>query len=229
MSRLLISAIAFFVACSLATNASAATFEELDTGISACNQVLKNVLEMPDRGIPRDLLQRCRGLAIFPGVIRVGLLVGASYGSGVILRRDENTAVWSKPTFFKVRGGSLGVQIGAQSTDLILLLMSEESVQRLLEERFILGADVSVAAGPIGREASAETNVRFESGILSYSRSRGLFAGLALNGASLEPDAVANEIYHGAGVSVQDVFYEGKGALSDNARGLMQTLDEATR
>lgn len=126
MSRLLISAIAFFVACSLATNAAAATFEELDTSISACNQVLKNVLEMPDRGIPRDLLQRCRGLAIFPGVIRVGLLVGASYGSGVILRRDENTAVWSRPTFFKVRGGSLGVQIGAQSTDLILLLMSEE-------------------------------------------------------------------------------------------------------
>ncbi len=229
MSRLLISAIAFFVACSLATNAAAATFEELDTSISACNQVLKNVLEMPDRGIPRDLLQRCRGLAIFPGVIRVGLLVGASYGSGVILRRDENTAVWSRPTFFKVRGGSLGVQIGAQSTDLILLLMSEESVQRLLEERFILGADVSVAAGPIGREASAETNVRFESGILSYSRSRGLFAGLALNGASLEPDAVANEIYHGAGVSVQDVFYEGKGALSDNARGLIQALEEATR
>ncbi len=208
---------------------SAASFEELDSRISTCNLVLKNVLEMPDRGIPKDLLQRCRGLAIFPGVIRVGLLVGANYGSGVVLRRDENTGIWSRPTFFTIKGGSLGFQLGAQSTDLILLLMSEESVERLLEERFILGADVAVAAGPVGREASAGTNVRFESGILSYSRSKGLFAGLALNGASLEPDSAANETYHGAGITVQDVFYEGKGALSDNARLLIKTLDEATR
>jgi SH3 domain-containing YSC84-like protein 1 len=208
---------------------SAASFEELDSRISACNLVLKNVLGMPDRGIPKELLQRCRGLAIFPGVIKVGLFVGASYGSGVVLRRDENTGIWSRPTFFAIKGGSLGFQLGAQSTDLILLLMSEETVERLLEERFILGADVSVAAGPVGREASAETNVRFESGILSYSRSKGLFAGLALNGASLEPDSAANATYHGAGVSVQDVFYEGKGALSDNARLLIKTLDDATR
>ena len=208
---------------------AAATFEELDSRISACNLVLKNVLEMPDRGIPKELLQRCRGLAIFPGVIKVGLFVGASYGSGVVLRRDEDTGIWSRPAFFTVRGGSLGVQVGAQSTDLILLIMSEASVERLLEERFILGADASVAAGPIGREASAETNLRFESGILSYSRSKGLFAGLALNGASLEPDSAANETYHGAGVTVQDVFYEDKGALSDNARLLIKTLDDATR
>ncbi len=130
-------------------------------------------------------------------MIKVGLLVGASYGSGVVLRRDENTGIWSRPTFFTIKGGSLGFQLGAQSTDLILLLMSEASVERLLEERFILGADASVAAGPVGREASAETNVRFESGILSYSRSKGLFAGLALNGASLEPDFPANATYHG--------------------------------
>ncbi|MBI5248509.1 MAG: lipid-binding SYLF domain-containing protein [Desulfomonile tiedjei] len=229
MSKLMISIAFFLMACLLAANVSAATFEELDNRISACNLVLKNVLGMPDSGIPKDLLQRCRGLAIFPGVIRVGLFVGASYGNGVVLRRDEKTAEWSRPAFFGIKGGSLGLQVGAQSTDLILLLMSEQSVERLLEERFILGADVSVAAGPVGREASAETNVGFESGILSYSRSRGLFAGLALNGASLEPDAAANGVYHGTDISVQDVFYEGKGALSDNARLLVKTLEDATR
>jgi SH3 domain-containing YSC84-like protein 1 len=220
---------ALLFVCMLGTNAFAATFDELDGRMASCNLVLRNALEMPDSGIPGDLLHRCRGLAIFPGVIRLGLLVGASYGSGVVLRKDENTQAWSKPTFFIIKGGSLGVQIGAQATDLILLFMSEESVERLLEERFILGADISVSAGPVGREASAETNLKFESGILSYSRSRGLFAGLALNGASLQPDALANETYHGTGVTVQDVLYEGKGALSENARLMLKTLEVVTR
>lgn len=210
------------------TETLGASFQELDERIAVCNLVLKNALAMPDQGIPRDLLQRCRGIAIFPGLIKVGLLVGASYGQGVILRRDENTGAWSRPAFFDIKGGSFGFQLGAQSTDLILLLMSEASVRRLLEEGFILGADISVAAGPVGREASAETNVRFESGILSYSQSKGLFAGLSLNGATLVPDKQANETYHGAGVSVQDVFYENMGVLSDNGRLLMKSLDTAT-
>ncbi len=213
----------------LCGNVSAATFEELDARIPECALVLKSALEMPDRGIPNDLLRRCRGLAIFPGVWKVGVLLGASRGSGIVLRRDEKTGDWSKPAFFKIQSGSLGLQLGAQYTDLILLIMTEQGVERLLEEKFILGADISVAAGPVGREASAETNMRFESGILSYSRSKGLFAGVALNGAALEPDAAANETYHGKGISVQDVFYEGTGSLSDNARNLINTLDDATK
>jgi SH3 domain-containing YSC84-like protein 1 len=210
-------------------NSSAATFEELDARIPDCGSVMKSALEMPDRGVPKDLLKRCRGLAIFPGVWKVGVVVGASRGSGIVLRKDEKTGEWSRPAFFKIQSGSLGLQLGAQYTDLILLIMNEQGVERLLEERFVLGADISVAAGPVGREASAETNTRFESGILSYSRSKGLFAGLALNGATIEPDKAANEVYHGKGISVQDVYYEGKGSLSDNARGLMNTLDEATK
>jgi lipid-binding SYLF domain-containing protein len=130
--------------------------------------------------------------------------------------------------FFTIRGGSIGLQVGAQSTDLILLVMSEQGVQALLEDKFTLGADVSVAAGPVGREASAETSLSFEAGILSYSRTRGLFAGLAVTGAVLEPDGQANESYHGKGITVQDVFYEGKGSLSDKGRLLVQTLEEAT-
>jgi lipid-binding SYLF domain-containing protein len=209
--------------------ACAVTFEELDARIPECGTVMKSALEMPDRGIPKDLLKKCRGLAIFPGVLKVGVLVGASRGSGIVLRKDEKSGEWSRPAFFKIQSGSLGLQLGAQYTDLILLIMNEQGVERLLEEKFVLGADVSVAAGPVGREASAETNTRFESGILSYSRSKGLFAGLALNGATIQPDTAANEIYHGKGVSVQDVFYEGKGSLSDNAQGFISMLNEKTK
>jgi lipid-binding SYLF domain-containing protein len=211
------------------TDSMALSLDELDRRLLACNLVLKRVLEMPDRGIPKDLLQRCRGLAVFPGVVKAGVVIGVSFGNGVIVRRDENTAEWTRPVFFRIRGASIGFQAGAQFTDLILLVMSEQGVQGLLEDRLILGADVSVAVGPVGREAAAETDMRFSTGILSYSRSKGLFAGVSLSGASLEPDIVANAIYHGKGVTVQDVFYENQGALSDSARVLMQTLEEATR
>jgi lipid-binding SYLF domain-containing protein len=122
--------------------------------------VLKSALEMPDRGIPRDLIQRCRGLAIFPAVVKVGLVFGVSFGSGIVLRRDEKTGQWSRPVFFSIRGGSVGVQAGAQATDLVLLVMNEDGVEGLLEDKYTLGADVAVAAGPVGRQASAETNVR---------------------------------------------------------------------
>jgi lipid-binding SYLF domain-containing protein len=208
---------------------AAASFQELDSRILASDLVLKDALGMPDRGIPKDLLQRCRGLAIFPAVVKVGLVLGVSFGTGIVVKRDEKTGEWSRPAFFNIRGGSVGVQAGAQATDLVLLVMNEEGVEGLLEDKFTLGADVSVAAGPIGRQASAETSVRLDSGILSYSRSKGLFAGLALKGAALEPDNEANEIYHGKGITVQDVFYEGKGSLSDNARILIGTLGDATR
>lgn len=207
---------------------AAGALDELDKRILTCDVALKNVMAMPDAGIPADLLQRCRGLAIFPGVVKVGAVIGVSFGSGIILRRDENTGKWSKPVFFTIRGGSLGVQVGAQSIDLILLIMSEQGVQRLLEERITLGADASVAAGPVGREASAETNPKFDAGMLSYSRSKGLFAGISLTGASLQPDIPANEAYHGQGVTVQDVFYEDKGSLSDGARLLLKQLNERT-
>lgn len=213
----------------LSTDSMALSLDELDRRMLACNLVLKRVLEMPDRGIPKDLLQRCRGLALFPGVVKAGVVVGVSFGNGVILRRDENTGEWTRPVFFRIRGASIGFQAGAQFTDLILLVMSEQGVQGLLEDQLILGADVAVAVGPVGREAAAETDLRFSTGILSYSRSKGLFVGVSLTGAALEPDIGANEIYHGTGVTVQDVFYENQGALSENARALMQTLDEATQ
>ncbi len=209
-------------------NSTGLSTEDLDKRILDCDLVLKNALEMPDRGIPTDLLQRCRGLAIFPGVMKLGIIVGIDFGSGVILHRDEKTGEWSKPGFFTIRTGSLGLQVGAQTTDLVLLIMNEQSFRNLLEDKFAVGANISVAAGPVGRDASAETNLSFSSGILSYSRSQGIFVGLSLKGAVLEADSEANTIYHGKGISVQDVYYEGQGSLSDNGRLLLETLNAAT-
>ncbi len=208
--------------------ARAVSSEDLDRTLTSCNLVLKNTLEMPDQGIPKDLLQRCKGLAIFPGVVGIGAVIGLSYGNGVVLRRDDRTGAWTKPTFFTVRGGSIGAQVGAQSVDLILLIMSEEGVQRLLEERFTLGADIAVSAGPVGRGATAGTSLKLDAGILSYSRSRGLFAGISLAGARVEPDDVANAEYHGRDVTVQDVFYEDKGNLSKAGEQLVRDLNTAT-
>jgi SH3 domain-containing YSC84-like protein 1 len=205
------------------------SFADMEQRILESDVVLKNVLTMPDGGIPKDLLQRCRGLAIFPGVLRVGVVVGVSFGSGIVLRKDEKTGQWSKPAFFRIRVASLGLQAGAQSTDLILLIMGEEGIRGLLEEKFTLGAEMSVTAGPVGREASAETEMTFSSGILSYSRSKGVFAGFSVQGASLEPDNEANTVFYGKGITVQDVFYEGRGVLSDNCRKLMETLTSTIR
>ena len=204
------------------------TPEDLNKRIAASNEALKKVTEITERRIPKDLLRKCRGVAIFPRVLNVGLLVGVSFGKGVVLRRDEKTAEWSKPAFFTVRGGSVGAQAGAQSIELILLIMSEEGIQGLLENRYTLGADISVAAGPVGRKASAETDIRFDAGILSYSKAKGLFAGISLKGASLAPDMPANRVYHGEGITVQDVLYEGKGGVSEEAGTLAKTLSEAS-
>lgn len=215
-------------ACPVCGFAQGLSFADVDKRIAYCTRVLKQVIPSSNGVIPLSILQRCRGIAVFPGVVKAGAVLGISYGSGVVVRRDEATAKWSKPAFFNIRGGSIGLQLGAESVDLVLLIMSERGVQALLEGKFTLGADVGVTAGPVGREVSAQTNTGFEAGILSYSRAKGLFAGVSLKGAALEPDTQANEAYHGKGTSVQDVFYEGLGALSDNAQELIKILDNAT-
>jgi SH3 domain-containing YSC84-like protein 1 len=209
--------------------ANAASFQDVDARVARCNLVVEQVLAMPDGGIPKDLLQRSRGVVIFPGVLKAGVVVGISYGSGVMLRRDEGTAQWSKLAFVKIKGGSLGVQVGAQYTDLILLLMSEDAVEALLEDGLTLGVDISIAAGPVGRDASAGTDRGFSAGILSYSRSKGLFLGLSLKGAVMGPDRESNNAYHGKGITVQDVLYGNEGTLSDSGKLLIATLDEASK
>jgi lipid-binding SYLF domain-containing protein len=158
-------------------------------------RVFDQVMEAPDRSIPRELLDRAEAVAVFPGVLKAGFVVGGRGGSGAISRRV--TGGWSVPAFFKLGGASVGLQIGASKTDVVLLFMNGDALKGLLEDKFEMGGEASAAAGPVGRSASATTNLTLDAGILSYSRSKGLFAGLELKGAVINPDNDLNEAVYG--------------------------------
>ena len=151
--------------------------------VDESGKVLSEVQTMPDQGIPEDLLERCQAIAVFPSTISAGFVIGGQYGQGIIMVREEKHGKWSPPAIFTIAGGSLGWQIGGQATDIVLLVMNRRSIDGLLQGKFKLGADAAVAAGPVGRSAEAATDVQLKGGILSYSRSRGLFAGIKLEGA----------------------------------------------
>lgn len=159
--------------------------------------VLKEIMAIPEKGIPPALLGDAHGIAIIPGVIKVGFIVGGRYGSGVLLVRDKEGA-WSSPVFVSLAGGGIGWQIGAQSTDVILVFKSRRSVDGIMKGKFTLGADAAVAAGPVGRNVAAATDLKLKAEIYTYSRSRGLFAGISLEGAALQIDGDANAAYYGS-------------------------------
>ena len=154
------------------------------------------IMNVKDQAIPKELLDTAEAIAVFPGVIKAAFLVGGRGGQGVISRRVKGG--WSAPAFFNLGGGSFGPQIGAQKTDYILLIMNESGLNGLLKDKFELGGEAGIAAGPIGREASAATNPRLDAGILSYSRSKGVFLGAALKGAVISPDNDLNEAIYGS-------------------------------
>jgi lipid-binding SYLF domain-containing protein len=176
-------------------NASPKQQKEASKKAESASKVFEQVMGAPDRSIPRELLDRAEAVAVFPGMLKAGFVVGGRGGSGVISRRV--TGGWSAPAFFKMGGASLGLQIGAAKTDLILLFMNDDALKGLLEDKLEMGGEASAAAGPIGRTASASTNLTLDAGILSYSRSKGLFAGLELKGAVINPDNNLNEALYG--------------------------------
>jgi lipid-binding SYLF domain-containing protein len=149
------------------------------------------IMQSPDKAIPKDLLDRARAVAVCPGVIKAAFIVGAEGGRCVVSRRTADG--WSAPVFFRAIGGSVGPQIGAGSTDLVLLFMNQDGLNELLKDKFELGAEASAALGPVGREASAATDALMKAEIISYSRSRGLFAGVDLKGVVIKPDDDLNE------------------------------------
>ena len=154
------------------------------------------IMNVKDKAIPKELLDTAEAIAVFPGVIKAAFLVGGRGGQGVISRRVKGG--WSAPAFFNLGGGSFGPQIGAQKTDYVLLIMNESGLNGLLKDKFELGGEASIAAGPVGREAAASTNLRLDAGILSYSRSKGVFVGAALKGAVISPDNDLNEAVYGS-------------------------------
>ena len=202
---------------------------ELENRISTCTNALNEMLSSADGGIPADLLRRSTGIIIFPQVVKAGLGLGGHYGNGVVMRRNPKSGKWGPPVFVRLIGGSIGWQVGIQATDLVLLIMSDVSLKSLFRNRITIGADASVAAGPVGRDASAGADIDLSAGMLSYSRAKGLFIGLSIKGSILEVDWHANESYYGSDLSIIDIFFKGKGKVSPSAKRLIHLLNTRTR
>lgn len=169
----------------------------------------QEIMSAPDQGIPQELLDRAHCVAVFPSVKKGGFIVGGQYGKGLIsCRRAQGS--WGSPAYFTIGGGSFGLQIGGQAVDLVLLVMNKSGVDGLLKDKFEIGAGAAVSAGPIGRNTHVSTDVLLKSQIVSYSRSRGLFAGLELKGAVIAQDKVANKDIYEQEISAREIIVDGK-------------------
>jgi SH3 domain-containing YSC84-like protein 1 len=170
-------------------------------------EVYQQLVNTPDREIPLRLISDAQCIAVIPHVVKAAFGIGGRHGRGVVSCRDSQ-GNWSPPAFISLSGGSFGLQIGGQASDLVLFIMSEKGARSLLKSKFTLGADVSVAAGPVGRSAEGSTDLHLNAEIIAYARARGLFAGLALGGASVRPDRDANESYYGAPLSLKAILFD---------------------
>ena len=197
--------LAVVVLVSLAFNSVQAGIKEASK-VEAATEVLTEIMAIPEKAIPPSLLHNAHGIAVIPAVFKASFVVGGRYGWGVLaIRRTEGG--WTNPCFVSLAGGSLGYQIGAQSTDVILVFKSRKSIDGIIKGKYTLGADAAVAAGPVGRQAAAATDVELKAEIYSYSRSRGLFAGVSLEGAALQIDHKSNVAFYGKeGITPDDIF-----------------------
>jgi lipid-binding SYLF domain-containing protein len=177
--------------------------------VDAAREVYRELMKSPDHSVPAGLLKDCRGIAIFPHVVKGAFMVGARYGKGIVCCRDSGGR-WSPPAFFTLVGGSVGWQIGAEATDVVLVFMTTRGTQSLLSSEFTLGGNVSVAAGTIGRSAEAGTDVKLNAEIYSYALSKGVFAGVSLEGARISVDGTSVESFYGAPVQARAILFEHK-------------------
>ena len=184
-------------------------------------QVFKEIMNTPDKGIPQDLLESAKCIAIIPGDVKFAFLFGGSYGRGLATCRTEHG--WSAPMFVAIDGGSVGYQIGGSSTDIVMLFMNDHALQSLLSDKFKLGADASVAAGPVGRNAAAGTDLKLSAEILSYSRAKGVFAGVALDGTVVQADKSGDNSMYGHDVDRHEIL-NGKIAVPPSAQPLLQEI-----
>jgi len=191
--------------------------------------VMQEILNAPD-SIPKSVLDKAYCVVVLPSVKKLAFGIGGSYGRGVMTcRRGSNfKGKWGAPTMMALEGGSFGLQLGGEETDFILLLMSDKSASSILSSKVKLGGDVSAAAGPVGREASAETSATLQAEILSYSRAKGLFAGMSLEGSTLRPDDDANKDIYGKKLDAKDIVFKGVAQPPSSAAKLLATLDKAT-
>jgi len=205
MRKTLITILA--IAGSLSTVALAADREvKVDDRLDASADTLIDMNRASDRGIPHDLLDRAKCIVVVPGMKKAGFIFGAKYGKGFATCRREGGSGWSAPAAMQVEGGSFGFQIGASETDVVLLVMNDGGMKHLLSDKFTLGGEASVAAGPLGRDTTAQTDAELNAEMLSYSRSRGLFAGISLEGATLAPDGATNRELYGRDVTNREIL-----------------------
>jgi lipid-binding SYLF domain-containing protein len=195
------------IAGSLGVIAFAADREaKVDDRLDASADTLNDMMNMSDHGIPHDLLDKARCVVIIPGMKKAGFIIGAKYGRGFGVCRHEAGTRWGSPAGVQLEGGSVGFQIGASETDVVLLVMNDGGMRHLMADKVTLGGDASVAAGPVGRTATAETDAAMHAEMLSYSRSRGLFAGISLEGATLHPDGETNRELYGRDVTTHEIL-----------------------
>lgn len=183
--------------------------------VAEATTVMNEIMGAGDNSIPRSILEKAEGIAVFPSLLKGGLVVGGQHGRGVLSVRDAKSGTWSAPGFLTINGGSIGAQIGAQAIDLILVVNNRRGLEQLVSNQFKLGADASVAAGPVGRDASAATDIQMRAQILSYSRTRGLFAGVTLNGSTIRQDRDANERFYGTAYRTSQIVFDRLGGAPE--------------
>jgi len=187
--------------------------------------VVDEIMNAGDKSIPRDLFGKAQCVGIVPNLKKAGFIVGGQYGKGVLTCRTADGLGWSAPSTIRIEGGSIGLQIGAGETDVVFIVMNQSGVNRLMKDKFTVGADAGVMAGPVGRSADAKTDAYMKAEILAYSRSRGAFAGVSLEGATLRPDNDDNAKIYGGPVSQQEIVH-GKVKATPEARALFEELNK---
>jgi lipid-binding SYLF domain-containing protein len=200
--------------------------EATDNRLEHAGRVLHEIMEAPDSGIPEEVLEHARCVAVVPHLLKGGFVFGAENGRGVTTCRTANG--WSAPAFFAITGGSWGLQIGIEGIDLVMIIQNDNGMKRLIGSGFELGADASAAAGPVGRHASADTNWKLDTEILTYSRAKGAFAGVTLNGASIRRDEDSTEAMYGHDISTRRIL-QGEVAVPASARSFIDAVSDAKR
>jgi SH3 domain-containing YSC84-like protein 1 len=206
--RLAATTLAVLACTGLGSVAFAADTVDLADRVNKAREVYQALVSTPDRGVPQELQERCQCVAVFPQVVKVAVGIGGRYGSGVVSCR--NGQEWSPIGFFKMSGGSWGLQLGAQSTEVVLFIMTEKGARSLLQSKFTLGGTASVAAGPLGRSAEASTDLNLNAEIYSYARAKGLFAGISLEGARLAANQKDITQYYGKPVTAKELLFDHK-------------------
>ena len=194
--------------------------------VALSTRVLAEIMDAPDAAIPGAVLERAEAIAVFPSTLKAGFIFGGHRGRGVISARREGTGDWSVPAFLTLTGGSFGLQIGGQSVDVVLVIMNRRGLEKLLQSEFKIGGDASAVVGPVGRDLEASTDILLQAEILSYSRTRGLFAGVSLEGSTIRSDRDANERFYGDALDSQEVVLDERAGQPHDA-DVVSSLQEA--